>query len=99
MLHHAVVPAAGGCGGMFVCHATHAANRMPPHLQAVAREYAWWVNDSEPFDVGATTATAFSLPFGQKSDYAATIQVKGWGGWVQSYFSLLPCCAGFALLS
>lgn len=59
------------------CHATHAAIRMPPHLQAVAREYAWWVNDSQPFDVGATTATAFSLPYGQKSDYAATIQVNG----------------------
>ena len=53
---------------------------MPPHLQAVAREYAWWVNDSDPFDVGATTATAFTLPYGQKSDYAATVQVEGVAG-------------------
>ncbi|PRW32678.1 ADP-ribosylation Crystallin J1 [Chlorella sorokiniana] len=43
--------------------------------QAVGREYVWWANSSEPFDIGVTTATAFSLPYGQQvADHAAAIQ-------------------------
>lgn len=49
----------------------------PPHPQAVAREYVWWANDTDPFDIGATTATAFSLPYGQVQDHAAVVQVGG----------------------
>ncbi|PSC73170.1 ADP-ribosylation Crystallin J1 [Micractinium conductrix] len=43
---------------------------------AVAREYAWWCNKSEPFDVGATTHQAFSLDFAHTTDFAAAVQAN-----------------------
>ena len=51
-----------------------------PQLQAVAREYAWWANCSQPFDIGSTTLTAFGLDYFDKtSDYAAAVQVGSSG--------------------
>lgn len=47
--------------------------------QAVAREYAWWANCSDPFDIGGTTLTAFSLDFEATRDYAAATQVLSGG--------------------
>ncbi len=47
------------------------------YQQAVAREYVWWANSSEPFDIGSTTATAFCLPYGQEhGDLGAAVQVR-----------------------